>query len=396
MKAAQQGAVTRRQVLAGAVCLSAAALGAATRTSQGAAASRTTPTINVKTLGAVGDGRQLDAGPIREAIRIAGQKSDGATIFFPPGDYYLGAAADSTLLHVARLVNVRFVGERATLSCRSGFGDSTMVFLAGCRNITVEGLRFRDHGLDRNVSWLGAAAIRIGHDGVDRSERIHVKDCVFESVLGAVGCPAAPDTVRSREIVLTNLTVSRSYYGFVFQNNGDDVTARNLRCNDVQRSYFPYGVSRHDIEIETLNNATGFNDILLSCDRRDTSDLRVKVKCRGKRGGDGIVTFGHNDIGHAVFRNISVDVDIDDVDCGLATVFLFRSLDAGGKWQRATTRRWQSISIDGHVRICDRTKLIEIGSVPKTTASLSIGPQLARHPRLPRNLPGFDMQVARS
>jgi hypothetical protein len=196
---------------------------------------------------------------------------------------------------------------------------------------------------------------------------------------------------------LQNLTISHSYYGLGFQHNGDDVTARSLRCEDVKRSYFPYGVSRHDIELEAFANATGFTDVLISCYRRSTSDIRVKLKSRGKRGGDTIVTLDHHDEApNLVMRNIVLDLDVDDVDCRLDTAIMLRAMDRNRRVERKTTRRWDTISLDGDIRICDRTKLFELTSVSTPPSSLRIGPTLARHPRLPSSFPGFAVEIARS
>ena len=296
------------------------------------------------------------------------------------------------LLPAAGLRNVRFVGERATLSCRSVNGQSSMLQLAGCRDVVVEGLRFRDYGLNRNVEWLGAAGIRLANDGVIGCENIHIRDCAFDSVLTAVVCRRDEERPRTRchGIALTNLSVTRSYYGFSFQDNGDNVMARGLRCTDVKRSYFPYGISDHDIELDTSNNATGFTDVLIKCYHGDTARISAKVRCRGKRGGDAIVALDHqHERGRGTIRDIDVKLDVDDVDCRLDTVVLIRSFDPRASYERKTGNRWDEIAIDGEVRICDKTKLLDIATVGAVPGTLRIGKTLARNPRLPRDFPGF-------
>ena len=118
-----------------------AALGAGAATAH-AARPGTRDVIDVKALGAFGNGKLPDLRLIQEAIKKAADRPGGATIYFPPGEYYLGAADEKYLLEVRNMQNVRFVGERATLSCRSISGQSGMLVLAGSRNITVEGLAF--------------------------------------------------------------------------------------------------------------------------------------------------------------------------------------------------------------------------------------------------------------
>lgn len=354
---------------------------------------QSTATINVKTLGAFGDGKLPDLRQVREAIRLAGEKPGGATVFFPAGEYYLGAADEAVLLELSGVSDIRLVGDRATLSCRSVQGQSTMLQLAACRNIVIEGITFRDRGLNRDINWLGAAAVRLANAGGSGCEKIQIRNCTFESVLSAVICRRSEkdtDRTRCRGIELTNLSVRRSYYGLVFQDNGDDVVARGLRCNDVKRSYFPYGVSDHDIELDTQNNATGFTDVLIKCYRNDTSRIKARIKCRGKRSGDAIVALDHqHEKGRGTMRSIDLGLDIDDADCRLETVVLIRSFDPASKHERETHNRWDDISIDGDVRICDKTKLIDIATVSKTRGTLRIGQRLARNPRLPRSFPGF-------
>ena len=380
--------LTRRRFIGALAAAVPAIAGAATRSS--------TPSkvIDVRTLGAFGDGKLPDARQIREALRLARETVGGATVFFPPGDYFLGAADDAVLLDLEGARDVRIAGERATLTCRSVNGQSTMLNLAGCRNITIEGLAFRDRGLNREINWLGAAAIRLSNGERSGCENIVINNCTFDSVLAAVVCRRTENDlrVRTRNIRLSDLTVRRSYYGFSFQDNGDDVVGRRLRCDDVKRSYFPFGVANHDIELETINNATGFTDVLIKCYNGDTSRLSVKVKCRGKRGGDAIVALDHqHQQGRGTMRQIDIQLDVDDVDCKLDSVVLIRSFDPKAKYEKQTQNRWEDIALDGDVRICGETKLIDIATVGATPGRLRIGGRLAKNPRLPRSFPGFQV-----
>lgn len=388
----------RRRLLVGMALAGTHLAGAGKSMAQVRPGSASGPTIDVKKFGASGNGKLPDLRQVRAAIAAAAGYVGGATVYFPPGEYFLGAADDAWLLTATNLNNVRFVGERAMLSCKSVNGSTSMLVLAGGHNVTIEGLAFRDYGLDRNTQ-LGAAAIRLVNSEGTGCESIRIRDCSFESVNTGVVCRTFGDArrVRIRDITLTNLSVTRSYYGFNFQDAGDDVVGRGLRCNDVKRSYFPYGVSNHDIELDTSHNATGFTDVLIKCYNKDTVGLRVKVKCRAKRSGDAIVALDQQvDKSEGVIRNIHLDLDIDDADCRLDAAILVRSFDRNQRTEAVTNRRWDAISIDGDVRICDKTKLFDIDTVSRTPGTLHIGPRLARHPRLPRTLPGFNVIVARS
>jgi hypothetical protein len=374
--------VKRRRVLAAALALPVAAI---------ARAASPSSTIDVKRLGAYGDGRRSDLAVVREAMRLAAERR-GSTVLFPRGEYFLGTANDSILVGAERLRDVRIVGEGATIACRSVNGSSTMLELTGCRNVTVEGLAFRDDGLKREINWLGAAAIRLSNADSAGCEELTIAHCTFDSVLSALVCRRTEGNLglRTRGLQLTDLTVRRSYYGLSFQDNGDDLVARRIRCDDVKRSYFPFGVSNHDVELDTANNATGFTDVLIKCYNRDTVGIRARVRCRGKRGGDAIVALDQqHERGRGTIRGIDLALDVDDVDCKLDTVVLIRSLDREGRQEKQTTNRWDDIALDGNVRICDKTKLIDIPTVAAAPGTLRIGGTLARNPRLPASFPGF-------
>jgi hypothetical protein len=145
------------------------------------------PTIDVKKLGAFGNGKLPDLRQIRRACELALERPSGATIYFPPGEYYLGAADAGDLLAIRNLQNVRFVGEHATLSCRSVGTTPTMFMLAaGNRNVTIEGLAFRDYGFARE-NRKGAYAIGFANDGPARvPDNTVIRDCTLASVLRAV------------------------------------------------------------------------------------------------------------------------------------------------------------------------------------------------------------------
>lgn len=398
MKAEGKILINRRRLLAGLTLAGAHLSGVGKSMAQTRPNGHAGPTIDVKKLGAFGNGKLPDLRQLRAAIAAAAEHPGGATVYFPPGEYFLGAADDSHLLMATNLQNIRFVGDRATLSCKSVDGSSSILALAGCRNVTIEGLAFRDYGFDRE-RVMGAAAIRLTNDGTTGCETIQVKDCNFESVIAGVVCRTFDEArlARIRGITLTNLAVSRSLYGFNFQDAGDNVVGRGLRCNDVKRSYFPYGVSNHNIELDTSNNATGFTDVLIKCYNKDTVGLRVKVKCRAKRSGDAIVALDQQvDRNEGAIRNISLDIDIDDADCHLDAAILIRSFDRNRRTESVTNRRWDAISIDGDIRICDKTKLFDIETASRTPGTLQIGPRLARHPRLPRTFPGFNVSVVKA
>ena len=148
--------MSRRRFIAATAALAAQALVRPAR-------AQSRPTIDVKKLGATGNGKTSDRAAVRRALEQAANERAGATIYFPPGDYYLGPVDDEDLLVLRNRENIRLVGERATLSCTTYSGRPGLLVIAGSRNITVEGLAFHDRGLDRDKP-TGAYAIAVVGD----------------------------------------------------------------------------------------------------------------------------------------------------------------------------------------------------------------------------------------
>jgi hypothetical protein len=104
--------------------------------------------------------------------------------------------------------------------------------------------------------------------------------------------------------------------------------------------------------------------------------------------------------GRGTISNVSLDLDIDDADCRLDRIVLIRSLTPAApgappvRTERQTNNRWDGIYIEGDVKLCDRTKLLDIATEGRTPGTLTLGPRFAQHPRLPREFPGFIVKKA--
>lgn len=346
--------------------------------------------IDVKSFGAKGDGRQIDL-PATRAALAAASSGGRRTIFFPPGDYYLGDPAGAPLLVLRDRTELALTGRDATLSCKSRQGINAILRLEGCQAVRIEGLNFQDRGLNRQINWLGAVAVELATSDLRGCEAIEVARCHFDSVLSAVTCKVGD--YRTSAVRLTDLVVSRSYYGFNFQNNGDHVVGRRLHCNDVKRAYFPYGVTDHDVQLVAENNATRFTDVLLKCYTRETSDIRVQITSRGKKGGDCIVALEQqHEKSQGVMRDIHVALDAKISDCSVQNVVLIRALNAAGKVEADTASRWDNIFLDGNIEVCDATEIVHVATKAKQVGHLFIGSRLAANVRLPEVFPGFVTQ----
>lgn len=68
----------------------------------------------------------------------------------------------------------------------------------------------------------------------------------------------------AHNISVVNADLSNVFYGLSFQNTGDNVFVRNMKCTNCGRPYFPYGVNNHDIEIIRNGGGSGFVSALLA------------------------------------------------------------------------------------------------------------------------------------
>lgn len=102
----------------------------------------------------------------------------------------------------------------------------------------------------------------------------------------ANGNPDFSQRNTAHNIRITNAELTNVFYGLSFQATGDNVIARNIKCTNCGRPYFPYGVNNHDVEIIRNGGGSGFVSILLTnygqpkADeiRRCTCNLRVYVR----------------------------------------------------------------------------------------------------------------------
>lgn len=334
--------------------------------------------VSVLDHGARGDGRADDTAAIAAALARAAL-FPGSRVEFPRGTYRLAHDPKGELLALNGLREISLVGDGAQLVCDTPRDVTSMLKLTDCEDVTIEGLGFRDAGADRTVEWRGAVAIYLTGYGTSGNRNIRIARCRFDNVVSALTVSDGGGR-RATNLVLSDLQIDRSYYGLNFQNNGDDVVATGIRCNDVRRAYFPYGVANHRIELDATNNATGFTDVLIKCYGRATSNLAVKLHCRGKRGGDAIVALDQQ---HAsdwgLIRDIDIALDVADTDCRLNSVVLMRALSSEGKTLARTRSEWRNVTLSGTVDYCAaNTQMLTIGTQVLRPTTIAMDTELAR------------------
>jgi len=338
----------------------------------------TGPFVAVTEFGAKGDGIQDDRSAIMRAIRVASQQRSGQ-VFLPRGTYQLQHVSGGELIGLDGIRGLRILGDQALLRCATPTGTTSVLKLTDCEDVSIDGLVFEDTSADRRINWKGAVAIYLSGHGERGNRNIRVANCRFYNMLAAFMVNDIGGR-RATDIHLAALDIRSGYYGLSFQNNGDNVTATGISCHDIKRSYFPYGVTHHRIELAAEDNATGFTDVLIKCYGPETADLAIKLRSRRKRSGDAIVAFDqeHPD-DRGMIRDIRMELDVADADCALNTVILIRAFTPQSKVLTTTASQWRNLDFQGRVEYCSSsTQLLTIGSQPQQPGIISMSAPMLR------------------
>ncbi|MDB4914884.1 MAG: hypothetical protein JWM95_2528 [Gemmatimonadetes bacterium] len=85
--------------------------------------------------------------------------------------------------------------------------------------------------------------------------------------------------------MIENCVAELCYYDMNFKDNGDDVLVRGFRSVNCRRAYFPYGVSRHDIQLSVFHSGSGYygaeSAILIKRYTHDTRNIKLRASFYG-------------------------------------------------------------------------------------------------------------------
>jgi hypothetical protein len=220
---------------------------------------------NVKDFGAVGDGTTNDRTAIQAAIN-----SGAKQIYFPEGDYYLGAT--STAINFLDFSNagtdvsivtdgfVRFVVETTAQV------QSNIIYLKNNSHFTCGPIRFKDNGYNPLVDWQGAWGICLDNATGGNWGNVVIDAVYGESMVGVVKiiCQTIESANRIRGVKIGQIFADNCYYGFNAQNSGDAVVIDNLISYRNYRSFFVYGVTDHQVNIYSRDLRLTSGDVNIS------------------------------------------------------------------------------------------------------------------------------------
>lgn len=288
----------------------------------------------------------------------------GGTLYFPAATYNLVTTqSDGTVSAHFTLQDVEgidFVGYGAVLSSAfSSTSFAAVLFnLNGARRISFEGFdivgTFSRTLSVVNQYSIGAFFLRSGNrDAESISMRnLRAQNVYYFLTVGS----SLPGALRVRTVLVENVFCFNGYYGLNFQENGDSVTALNFRTTNYVRTYFPYGVSNHQINYTSVGGDV-FTDCLIKAYARDTINLTVNALIIGNTSNDSHVTVEsqHNPTTQptpASLRNIVLNInDLQSSGSGPSLRFAyFRDTPSPVETPTSATNLFNNVTVRGNVR----------------------------------------------
>lgn len=352
--------VARRQFLIGAGCALASPLfGLRTAFAQ------TSPLIEAESFRLRG---MSDLETLTRAFRAWDQRGTGTLALEPGRIYDLGAKRDArNIFPLSRLANAILAGNGATIRIHTlGNVIYDLFQFSNYRNIRIENLHGTDTGYRDDMQGAKFIVLAPGHSG----SRGVVLDNVSAERLPCMIRAEGPPARRVSGIhIVPNCRAERVYKPFSCENQGDNVTG-GYSTNNCRRSYFPYGVSDHDLDIrihhDNPRGGLGAETCaLIKTYGRATRNISVRLDFSGvlpwaaRNGRTGVpgscVTLEHEHSprqGPSLIENIDLTINIDPraADPFGAHRVALRSYDQNLREEIRTANVWRNIRIAGDLR----------------------------------------------
>src|SRR5574340_620130 len=276
--------------------------------------------------------------------------------------YDMGSVSPGAALLPSINAKLRVIGNGATITMSTNATGQTHLFdLINPVYAKFENITFSDAGADISQTWRGAHFVYVSASGfINGYGNIvftGVKTTSGVSPLTVFGTSA---TSRIENIKFEGGCVfTNTYYGPLFQNQGDNFTGE-WTCNNCRRAYYSYGVRNHDVTIKVYHDgvayygSTGAIEIVSNTVERpansDTRNIRVRVTFSGSVANYGsCVNFILIGASGAKIDNVYVDLSLTDATWTSGNIpVLFEAYDTnGGTRLTATDNSWDNIHLSG-------------------------------------------------
>lgn len=215
--------------------------------------------VNVSDFGAVGDGISNDLSAIQAAFAMA--KKSGRGLRLDSGKvYYINTdelPRGANILDYDGASGLTFDGAGSTMLTGRTANRTVLFRLTNCKKIKIQNVRL--------LSRYQLLDSKSGQDwGVlsDGASKIEFED--VEMINGRLGIAVVgfEQVKRVKSITALNVKFSGVYYPQNFAGNGDGYFARGIITRNCGRSYFPWNVKDHDVQMNSQQGGP-FSDVLL-------------------------------------------------------------------------------------------------------------------------------------
>lgn len=243
-------------------------------------------------------------------------------------------------------------GNGARLRCvTAGLGKSQMFLVRQCRGLKIAGLQAEDGGADLREEWRGMDFVHLDSSAGAIAD-ITLDNVAVHGAVSLLSCSGGPGSPRTSGITLLRTVARNCYYGLSFQENGDDVTG-DITTINCRRSYFPYGVHRHNVVLQVSHDGIGPGAdacILVKRYLQDTGDIKLRASFSGVLKWRNLLKLEMQPPAGSVGTISDVDVELDVA--GSSVPFPGMHLVGLGTWRNgryeAKSRDvWRAIRVSG-------------------------------------------------
>ena len=223
---------------------------------------------------------------LERAFRAWTERGSGTLNLEPGRVYDLGSHGDgTTVFTIFGVERAVLAGNGATLRIHSNVHEYySLLYLVHYRDFRIENLSCLDTGYDGTAQ--GGAKFIVIDAGQRESVDLTLDNVAGEALVSFINIQGLPGGPRVRGVrIMPNCRATRVFYALTCQNNGDDITG-GFSTFDCARSYFPYGVNHHDLQIRIHHRGADFGPVaetavLIKSYGPPTSNIRLDAAFSG-------------------------------------------------------------------------------------------------------------------